>query len=325
MINSLFKDSHIPQTLCRPYFQSSPQNQNRQQDIRLNTTLSKRVNNSIEKPVKQVSFGGFFNPAQDSGILNKLKNLKPIKAIREFDIYKSPRFKKWLEDADSNPLLFEATFALGLTCFLRPGAIIALPSDKKNKGDNIYAASHSITSGIVSYLITLVVTSPISKAFDKIAEQVKEQIPSKQSELELAAGLRTQEASGSIGAIKPAKPKAQILDDNSYLRNLTIKNVMDDNDSNLLKKIVIKTRNSDAASIFIKKLPEIFIALPRAVMTIALIPVVLKYVFGVKKNNPKPDSKMIPVSDNYAAINQNNINIKNGSEKSLSNISGGVK
>lgn len=315
MINSLFKDSHIPQTLCRPYFQSSPQNKNRQQDIRLNTTLSKRVNNSIEKPAKQVSFGGFFNPAKDSGILNKLKNLKPIKAIREFDIYKSPRFKKWLEDAESNPLLFGAMFALVLTCGFRPAAIMSMPSDKKNKDDKIYASAHSIASGLIGCTLVYAATEPITGAFKKIEEEIKSSALLTEMKYKVDNGFKPKEDLVALEAKLAKNPTKFLKDKTSYLLKTTLKEADGE--------VFVKTPFATVASTYIKNIPEFFIAMPRAAVTIALIPVILKYGFGMKKKTAKNDDKMIPILENYSVINQNKLDIK---EKSVATkADGGVR
>lgn len=315
MINSLFKDSHIPQTLCRPYFPSSPQNKNRQQDVRLSTTLSKRVNNSIEKPAKQLSFGGFFNSSKDVGILNKIKNLKPIKAIREFDIYKSPRFKKWLEQAESNPLLFGAMFALILTCGFRPAAIMSLPSDKKNKDDKIYASAHSIASGIIGCTLVYAATEPITGAFKKIEEEIKSNALLAEMKYKVDKGLKTNDDLIALEADLAKNSTKFLKDKTSYLLKTVVK------ESN--GEVVAKTPFATIASTYIKNVPEFFIAMPRAVVTIALIPIILKYGFGMKKKQTPKEDKMIPISENYAAINQNKLDIK---EKSFAyKANGGVK
>ena len=260
MINSLLKDSHMTQGFCRPNFGNQSQKRNSSKNLPTPVSNGTIINPSdnFSKPAKNVSFGGFFSAE---------------------NLAKNKRFIGWIEKADANPLLFDSTFALILTCIFRPGAIMALPSDKKNKDDKTYAAAHSIASGVISYGISLLITSPISEAFKKIQ--------------------------GDVSAVeKNSKTETKyIKNKDSYLFKLG--DVINKKTGEVIKK----QRNANNAGTYIKKLPEIFIALPRATITIALIPVILKYVFGMeKKKKLKQGDNMIPISENLAAINQNKIN-----------------
>ena len=267
MINSLLKDSHITQSFRHPNFGSKTQN--RKQNENQNTAVNNKISVNFNEPARNVSFGGFLSPQE---------------------LAKSSRFKSWLDKAYANPLLFDSTFALILTCGLRPGAIMALPGDKKNKDDKVYASAHSIASGVISYGISLLITSPIATAFKKIQDDVN---------------------------AKEKNPNAEttfIKNKDSYLFKLG--EVIEKGKSTL------KPRNANAAGTFIKKLPEIFISLPRATITIALIPIILKYVFGMEKKKPVKDANMSPISENQATINQNKLNTPD--KKAPQNI-GGVK
>lgn len=76
-----------------------------------------------------------------------------------------------------------------------------------------------------------------------------------------------------------------------------------------------------AAGQIIKMLPETIIAAPRAAITIALIPPILKYVFGWEKKKKDDDSKYF--SNNYMAINFKGVN--NTKPAAFKGIMGGVK
>ena len=65
-----------------------------------------------------------------------------------------------------------------------------------------------------------------------------------------------------------------------------------------LFKAMGKHRNS--LDIFAKNIPDWIIAVPRSILTIALIPPILKYVFGVEKKKaaqPQKDNNMQPQMD----------------------------
>lgn len=179
-------------------------------------------------------------------------------------IFKNKHFQSFLNLATKSQGVFSALFAVGLTCVLRPAAIMALPADKKNKDDKKYAAGHSIASGVIGYFMSLALLDPIAKAMDKV----------------------TKDPDSLIKNIK------SIADKSSYLKD---------------------KKAAEAASTYIKMLPEAILAAPRAVVTVALIPVILKYVFGWEKKKPEVKNEEVPT-------------VKNAQDKIVfKNVSGGVK
>ena len=104
----------------------------------------------------------------------------PIAQTKTWKFAQSKMLHKFLELADKNQTVFDALFALFITCGLRPAAIMAQANDK-NREKNKKAASHSISSGIIGYGFAVAVFSPIKKGLDKIrnnpeiyAEKAKE-------------------------------------------------------------------------------------------------------------------------------------------------------
>lgn len=163
-------------------------------------------------------------------------------------IHTNKQFQNFLKLADRSAAVFSAIFALGLTCILRPAAIMSLPG-KKNKEDKIYAAGHSIASGIIGYLIALAIFNPISAGVGKIIK----------------------------------RPKHYLAGKGDYL-------IKDGRAMNVAQK-------------GLTMLPETILAAPRATITIALIPPILKYVFGCEKKKGPASKDMGPILENYAAIN----------------------
>ncbi len=168
-------------------------------------------------------------------------------------IFTNKYIKKFLNMATDNPAVFDALFALGLTCILRPVSIMTLPGSKNNKEDKKYAAAHSIASGVIAYLMSLVLFYPIAEAMKKIM----------------------------------AKPE-----------HFNLKYLLKD------KKAL------DAAGSYMKKLPEAALAPFRAIVTIALIPVILENVFGWKKKNVK--NKNIKPDNQNQPLTMSNMQIKGG-------------
>ncbi len=225
MINSLQKDSHITRySRHRNSYRS-------QSSVYKNMRNIAPENNSdiITKKPAEINFSGL------------------LSAKKPFNIYTSPRVKRFLELAHDAPAVFNAFFSLGLTCVLRPASIMVLPSDKKHADDNKYASAHSIASGIIAYGLSVVLLSPLSKGVEKVGKNLKELIKN---------------------------PKLSYLKDEKAFA---------------------------AAAKMINMIPETLIAAPRAAITIALIPPILKYVFGWEKK--KKDNSINYFSNNYMAVN----------------------
>lgn len=230
MINSLSKDSHITQ-----YCRLPKSMYHSEQGAYKNMSNSAPVYKSsiIKREPAEISFSGLTS-AQ-----------KPVSKI-----YTNKSVKNFLKMAAESQAVFSAVFALGLTCLLRPAAIMALPGDKKNKDDKKYASAHSIASGGIAYLMSLALFAPIATSIGKIADKPADFIKNKNSAL-----------------IKDAKAM-------------------------------------NAATAYVNILPEAILAAPRAMVTVALIPPILKYVFGwEKKKTAKKEVPANPMTQNYAMLN----------------------
>lgn len=198
-------------------------------------TASEKNNSEIimNKPADKINFCGFFNAEK---------------------ILKSNALKKTLDFANNQQLVFDAAFALVLTCFLRPLSIMLFPS-KKNKDDLKYASAHSIASGIIGFAISTVIFTPISSGIKNFTKS-----PQGQALKQVGKGLG--------------------------------------------------------------RVPDIITAVPKGILTIALIPPILKYVFGIeKKNKNNKDSYVDPI--NYALINFKSNSVKHS--KAFASFKGGMQ
>lgn len=166
----------------------------------------------------------------------------------------SRTLSKFLESVHTHNITTSALIALGFAGVLRPATILSLPG-KKDKDDKIYASGHSIASALMGFGVSLILTSPLDIAMRKI-ETNKIQ-PKKLTQLnkeieELEKQLQTDEIAKKLKSMKAYR-----------------------------KALVILGKN----------VPDWIIAIPRAALTIALIPPILKYVFGLEKNKtPKSDN-----------------------------------
>ena len=115
-----------------------------------------KFNSFYNKTAKDISFSGL-----SISEVNKIKNSFAWK------LFNKKWFNNFIAKADSSQTIFDALFALGITCALRPAAIMAQSSEKTKKKD-LKAAEHSIASGVIGYGFAILVFSPIKNALDKI-------------------------------------------------------------------------------------------------------------------------------------------------------------
>ncbi|MBP3925172.1 hypothetical protein J6E39_08030 [bacterium] len=174
-------------------------------------------------------------------------------------LYTNKTFGNFLVRAQEHNISTSALVALGLAGVLRPATILALPGEK-DKDDKTYAAGHSFASALVGFVASVILTSPLDTAITKLYEDKKEFLGSK----------RLKDIQEKINE-KEALKKAKQLDKAGQLAL----------DALYAQKATIKT--------LVKNIPGFVIAIPRAMLTIALIPPILKYVFGVEKKK-KPEA-----------------------------------
>ena len=179
-------------------------------------------------------------------------------------ILKSNWFGKFTQYSSDHNISTSALIALVLAGIMRPAAIMALPGDK-DKEDKIYASGHAMASGIIGFIFSTALTMPldeaVTKMFGKNGEKFARKNKTFQKLTEQIKNLEAEEAAKTI-----SEENAKLL------KNLRA------------KKGALKT--------LVKNIPDWIIGVPRAMLTIALIPQILKYVFGVeKKKKPQEPPK----------------------------------
>lgn len=196
-------------------------------------TANKSVMKNCEKIKREpaeINFCGLFSP-------QKMDNF-----------YKSKGLHTVLDFARDQQLVFGASFALVLTCILRPAAIMIAPS-KKNKEDQVYASAHSIASGVIGFAISTILFLPVGNAIKKFGKE------------------------------HPAflEKFGKNLKKNSYLKD---------------------EKYYKLAKTYIDRAPDIITAVPKGILTVALIPPILKHLFGMqKKKSGEPNAKNLTATD----------------------------
>lgn len=212
------------------------------------------------------------------------KSEAAVNVAKKGGIFASKWFNKFLTYTNDHNVATSALVALGLAGVMRPATILALPG-KKDKEDKIYASGHSMASAILGFVASVIVTSPLDGAVKKI----------------FGSDGYLKDKDGNIIKDKNGKPrifskklfelaeKEKALEAKANARDATGKII--DKAARAAYKGV--KRHRAALETLVKNIPDFVIAIPRSILTIALIPPILKYVFGVEKKK-KPEQTEAP-------------------------------
>lgn len=272
---------------------------------------------------------------------------------KEKSIYKkSNLLKKVIESADTYQVFFSAGFALILTGLFRPATIMALPGQKKNKDDKKYAAAQSISSGLIGFIVAFLVSTPLSKAIEKFTDGISCKKMKDENET-LPIGDKDEngyiyEKDKNGNFVKDKNGNNKIKRANVYLDskkenhgfffldeeaikeelNEKLKNAKSEEEIKKLRKEAdkrintFKTRSATAKN-YLNQSVDILMAAPKAMITIALLPIVLKYVFGLQKKKGNDKNMQPQQIQNYTALNFKSSN--NNDRKVFKEFNGGVR
>lgn len=202
------------------------------------------------------------------------KSETAVNVAKKSGIFTKKWFNKFLTYTNDHNVATSALVALGLAGVMRPATILALPG-KKDKEDKIYASGHSMASAILGFVASVIVTSPLDGAVKKI----------------FGSNGYLKDKDGNIIKDKDGKPrifskklfelaeKEKALEARANARDEAGKII--DKTARAAYKAV--KRHRAALDTLVKNIPDFIIAIPRSILTIALIPPILKYVFGVEK------------------------------------------
>ncbi len=221
----------------------------------------------------------------------------------------------WLTGfAEDHNIAASAFIALILAGILRPATIMALPG-KKDKEDKIYASGHSMASGLIGFVASTIVTSPWDQGvknimddykthYDKVIENIK-------------AGVDANKD------VPPLKHKFKLLD-KKYGRIVELEKMVADKAAKIEKKAI--RAQIEAMQLSMKNITEWVIAIPRSILTIALIPPILKYVFGLekKKSEPKPQQTEAQSVNQEQNVKKSHLGMENFIHKSNADVKGGA-
>ena len=217
------------------------------------------------------------------------KSEAAVNVAKKGGVFASNWFNKFLTYTNDHNVATSALVALGLAGVMRPATILALPG-KKDKEDKIYASGHSMASAILGFVASVIVTSPLDGAVKKI----------------FGSNGYLKDKDGNIINGADGKPKIfskKLIELAEKEKALEVKANARDEAGRIIHKAeraaykAVK-RHRAALETLVKNIPDFVIAIPRSILTIALIPPILKYVFGVeKKKKPEPQPQTEPPKD----------------------------
>jgi len=159
----------------------------------------------------------------------------------------SDRFANFLEYADAHNQTANALVALITAGMVRPTLTMAIPG-MKDKRDKIYSAGQAVSSGFLGFGVTMALTKPLDDALKKVKDN-------------------------------PEKYNCTFLAN----MNKKIKQLEEASKGATGKELKSLEKQKKTLDLLVKNIPEWAICVPRAMLTIALIPLILKYVFGLTK------------------------------------------
>lgn len=212
-------------------------------------------------------------------------------------------FEKILGLCDNHTVIAQNLVALVLAVGLRPLAIMSLPG-KKDKEDKIYASGHSIASGLIGFGFSSIVMYPLGKAASKAKQKIqdaaaaitlsKNQAEFSKDDIKQLKLAQKRYKVGNFEQLKDAIKTKYGISELKDIENLKIfqklKETYQVSDlSNLEHSKIFKN-----VSKFLEMAPDVFLfGIAKGMLTIALIPPILKYGFGVeKKKKVQPEQQV---------------------------------
>lgn len=233
-------------------------------------------------------------------------------------IFGSKIYNGLLRFAEDHNVAGSALMALFLAGILRPLTIMALPG-KKDKDDKIYASGHSMASGLIGFVASTIVTSPWDQGVNSLMGNYKKHYEKIIENIENGVSDVNKD-------VPPLKYKFPLLD-KKYGRLVELAKQTLDKNGKIEKKALL--RQLDAMKLYMKNITDWAIAIPRSILTIALIPPILKYVFGMEKkqkaaSKPANAAESTPKAEQMTTATKH-AGMDNFMKKSSTEVKGGVQ
>ena len=235
----------------------------------------KHANNSMCESVDKNVNRGYYSGSSVSfgAAANISKGMRTLKNINTL--------------CQDHKVIAQSLVALVYAVIFRPTAIISLPG-KKNKDDKIYASGHSIASGIIGFIFSSIVMYPLGLAAKKYMEEAEE-IKSR-----LQDSIDKKEFKNIT--------KEELLKGKKFVGEKFLDIFGEFKDGKIIK---INRKSLEMTKTILEMSPDVYVfGILKAMLTVRLIPPILKYVFGVEKNKgQKPEVSKVETNQDSTQIN----------------------
>ena len=232
----------------------------------------------------------------------------------------------WLTEFTGNHNVASASLiALFLAGMLRPAITVSLPG-KKDKDDKIYAAGHSMASALIGFAFSTILTTPLDSGCKYLLEDAK-----KVSAEDFAKFSKNNDWLEDYKRRHNGKAETRKLDKKYFLNIVSDKideinklryQYFETKDLKLLKKVAELEKHISGIDVAMKNVSDWVIAIPRSMLTIALIPPILKYIFHLEK---KAKADKVQTQSQQQAQQTININSFSTPRVSMKDFLGGNK
>ena len=251
-----------------------------------------KEDNSIDlkRPAESVSFSGSVSS-------NAAKTISSLAASKDKldltdKLARSKTFHKMAYYSEDNEAKVKALLALGLAGFLKPMCVLAMPGAEEE--DKQFTATKNALSAFIGYLLSCAILNPISSGVNEFLNNTKDYLP---EDNWLVQTFKEESKKGF--SITPSKEMKR-------LKAEAIKN----------KEKFYVTDMKPAFKTVYKNGLGVLVAPAKAALTIALMPFVLKFVFGdskgkkkIKEQEQRPLPAEILNNSTLTAVNFNSNNM----------------
>lgn len=183
---------------------------------------------------------------------------KAKKGLTFFDkLARSEKFNKLLDFTERNESKVSAAISLGMAGILKPICVLAMPGAEKE--DKQFTATKNALSAFIGYVLSCAVLDPISYGVNEFLDYPEKYLK------------------------KGSKVLEQLTNDKKEGFKIITKDV--------IKKQGYATNSLNSMRSFYKKGLGLLVAPAKAAITIALMPYVMKFIFGDKKKNKAEEAE----------------------------------
>lgn len=267
----------------------------------------KSKNTDMMRPAESISFGGSVSSNAAKAASNLAQTKEKLGLTDK--LVRNKTFHKILKKSDENEAVIKALIALGLAGVLKPICVLAMPGAKEE--DKQFTATKNCLSAVIGYLLSCAVFNPLSRGVNEFLDNPEKYIKDKDNWL-----------------IKKFQEDAEEAAKDKHFEKIVLTPELIKKGKEEAKKAKVPFYYTDmktGVKTVYKNAPGLIVAPLKAALTIALMPIILKLVFGESKGKKKAEKQeqLTPQMDilNNSALTK--INLNSNTDKIFDNFTKG--